>query len=129
MNPNYLEIDGKYYAIDMDKVIEFIKEDSATTQNINQNYGIPINDNGKIGSEIKLISKEVSESKDTVSETMSNLRYSILTYFMNVIMAPMSDGTGNVIVIENLKTMHFGQILAFNTLYEMGIIYEIDINE
>lgn len=126
MNTNYLEIEGKYYSIDMDKVIEFISETEASTQSISQNYGIPLNENGTIGTEIKLISKEVSESKDSISENMSNLRYSLLTYLLNTLMAPLSDGTGNVIVIESLKTLHFGQVLAFNTLFEMGIIYEIE---
>jgi hypothetical protein len=126
MNANYLEIEDKYYAIDMDKAIEFISKDGNSTQTINQNYGIPINDNGKIGTEIKLISKELSETKEPISENMSNIRFSMLTFLLNTLMAPLSDGTGNVIVIESLKTLHFGQLLAFNTLFEMGIIYEID---
>lgn len=126
MNTNYLDIEGKYYSIDIDKVIEFISETEDSTQTISQNYGIPINDNGKIGTEIKLISKEVSESKSPISENMSNIRYSLLTYLLNTLMAPLSDGSGNVIVIESMKTMHFGQMLAFNTLSEMGIIYEIE---
>lgn len=129
MNSNYLEIEGKYYAIDMDKVIEFISENSNSTQTISQNYGIPLTEGGQIGSEIRLISKEVSETKETVSENMSNLRYSLLTYLLNIILAPLSDGTGNVIVAESMKTLHLGQVISFNTLFEMGIIYEINENE
>ena len=67
MNTNYLQVDGKYYSIDMSKVIEFISENDASTQTISQNYGIPLNDNGTIGTEIKLISKEISESKDSMA--------------------------------------------------------------
>jgi hypothetical protein len=44
-------------------------------------------------------------------------------------MAPLSDGTGNVIVAESMKTLHLGQVISFNTLFAMGIIYEIDDNE
>ena len=127
MNTNYLEIEGKYYAIDMDKVIEFISENGESTQTISQNYGIPFNDKGLISDEIRLISKEVSE--ETVSENMSNLRYSLLTYLLNILMAPLSDGTGNVIVAESMKSLHLGQVISFNTLFEMGIIYEIDNND
>ena len=126
MNANYLEIDGKFYAINMDKVIEFISEAENSTQTISQSYGIPFTDKGPVGEEIRLISKEVSESKEHANENMSNLRYSILTYLLNILMAPLSDGTGNVIVNESMKTLHLGQIISFNTLFEMGIIYEIE---
>jgi len=129
MNNNYLEIEGKYYAIDMDKVIEFISENGTSTQTISQNYGIPFTNEGAIGDEIRLISKEVSETKESVSENMSNLRYSLLTYLLNILLAPLSDGTGNVIVVESMKTLHLGQVISFNTLFEMGIIYEIDNND
>ena len=44
---NYLEINGKYYAVDMDKVVEFIGEDTASVvQAINQTYGIQEDENG-----------------------------------------------------------------------------------
>jgi len=129
MNTNYLEIEGKYYAIDMDKVIEFISENGESTQTISQNYGIPFSDKGLISDEIRLISKEVSETKESVSENMSNLRYSLLTYLLNILLAPLSDGTGNVIVADSMKSLHLGQVISFNTLLEMGIIYEIDNND
>lgn len=129
MISNYLEIEGKYYAINMDKVIEFISEDEGSVQTISQNYGIPLTQNGSLNDEFKLISKEVSEQKEHVSETMSNLRYSLLTYLLNIILAPLSDGNGNVIMTESLKTLHLGQVISFNTLFEMGIIYEIENND
>lgn len=129
MDSNYLEIEGKYYAINIDKVIEFISEDGGSTQAISQSYGIPFSDKGVISDEIRLISKEVSETKEAISENMSNLRYSLLTYLLNILMAPLSDGTGNVIVAESMKTLHLGQVISFNTLFEMGIIYEIDNND
>jgi hypothetical protein len=129
MNSNFLEIDGKYYSINMDKVIEFITEGESSTQTISQNYGLPIDDEGKVSPDIKLISKDVSETKESVNENLSNLRYSILTYFLNILMTPLSDGAGNIILNESMKTLHFGQVLAFNTLYEMEIIYEIESEE
>ena len=129
MDSNYLEIEGKYYAINIDKVIEFISEDGGSTQAISQSYGIPFTDKGPVGNNIQLISKEVSETKEAISENMSNLRYSLLTYLLNILMAPLSDGTGNVIVAESMKTLHLGQVISFNTLFEMGIIYEIDNND
>lgn len=129
MDGNYLNIDGRYYAINIDKVIEFISEDSNSVQSITQSYGIPFTNEGNPSDEFRLISKEVSETKEPVNENMSNLRYSLLTYLLNIIMAPLSDGTGNVIVAESMKTLHLGQVISFNTLFAMGIIYEIDDNE
>lgn len=124
MNGNYIEIEGKYYAIDVAKMIEFITEDGDSTQAINQTYGIPMVD-GAAG-EIKLVSKEVSETKDGVSENMSNIRYNIISNLLNLIVIPISDGNGGLILTDSLKNMHLGQVISFNTLYTMGIIYEIE---
>ena len=128
MNLNYLEIEGKYYAIDMGKVIEFITESDSSTQTINQTYGIPLKENGTLDGDIRLISKDISETKESVSENMSNLRYSLLTYLLNILMSPLSDGSGNIVVAESMRTLHLGQVISFNTLFEMGIIYEIENN-
>ena len=125
MNLNYLEIEGKYYAIDMGKVIEF---SDSSTQTINQSYGIPLKENGTLDGDIRLISKDISETKESVSENMSNLRYSLLTYLLNILMSPLSDGSGNIVVAESMRTLHLGQVISFNTLFEMGIIYEIENN-
>lgn len=128
MNSNYLEIEGKYYAIDMGKVIEFISESESSTQTINQSYGIPLTDDGTVGGEIRLLSKEIAETKESVGENMSNLRYSMLTYLLNILLSPLSDGSGNVVVAESMRSLHLGQVISFNTLFEMGIIYEIENN-
>ena len=128
MNSNYLEIEGKYYAIDMGKVIEFISESESSTQTINQSYGIPLTDDGTVGGDIRLLNKEISETKESVGENMSNLRYSMLTYLLNILLSPLSDGSGNVVVAESMRSLHLGQVISFNTLFEMGIIYEIENN-
>ena len=128
MNSNYLEIEGKYYAIDMGKVIEFISESESSTQTINQSYGIPLTDDGTVGGDIRLLNKEISETKESVGENMSNLRYSMLTYMLNILLSPLSDGSGNVVVAESMRSLHLGQVISFNTLFEMGIIYEIENN-
>lgn len=128
MNTNYIDIDGKYYGIDVEKIMEFVSEDSDSTQTISQNYGIPITEDAAQSS-IKLISKEVSETKDNISENLSNIRYTLVTTLLNLILVPISDGNGNLILTETLKNMHVGQAISFNTLIEMGIIYEIENND
>ena len=57
---------------------------------------------------------------------MANFRYQLVTNFLTAIMTPIADGTGNVMLTNSSKEMHFGQRLAFNTLFDMEIIYEID---
>ncbi len=54
MNGNYLDVDGKYYGINMDKVIEFISESRNSKQSITQNYGIPFQSGEKISDDFRL---------------------------------------------------------------------------
>lgn len=118
---NHVSINGKYYAIDLEKLIEFCGDKQNVSNTITQTYGQ--DDNGKM----VLLEKEVGESTDSINEVFSTYRYNTITNILNLIMIPISDGTGNVILTEDFTTMHFGQKLAFNTLVEMGIIYEIDM--
>lgn len=128
MDTNYITIDGKYYAVDVEKMIEFISENNDSVQTISQNYGIPLSEDAATAN-IKLISKEVSETKSTVSENLSNIRFNLITTLLNMILVPISDGNGNLILTDTLEGMHIGQAISFNTLLVMGIIYEINNNE
>lgn len=120
---NYIEINGKNYAIDLEKFMEFCNAEHNMVNTITQSYGL--NDDGNM----VLINKEVGESKENVNETMSSYRYNTLTNILNLLLVPISDGTGSIIVTEDTSNMHFGQKLAFNTMLEMGIIYEIDLED
>lgn len=128
MDSNYIEIDGKYYGIDLEKIMEFVVDDNVSSQTITQTYGIPLSEDAQT-TNIKLITKEVAESKDTVNENMSNIRFTLISNFLNLILIPISDGSGSLILTDSLKNMHLGQVMAFNTLFEMGIIYEIEDND
>lgn len=128
MNGNYLSISGKYYAIDLNKIIEFIGNSTTTVQNIHQVYGYGDESDIENG-EMKLVNKEISESKENVNEVVISNRYNLITTLLNLILIPISDANGDLVLTENLSNMHIGQKLSFNTLIDMGILYEIEFEE
>ena len=121
---NYLEFDGKYYAFSLEKMMEFIfKTDENEKESIiTQNYGI-LEDNN-----LGLMSKEVSEKTYSISDTKSNYRYNIITSMINLITVPITDGSGTALLTNSSSEMYLGQRIAFNTLLENEIIYEIDFD-
>lgn len=135
---NYIEFDGRYYAIDVDAFMKTVsakddnENDKETT--VTQSYGIPMiaihgNEQQPVDDSIKLISKEITEANRNVNEVMSGYRYTLVSNLLTILMTPISDGSGTVILTNSSGDMHFGQRLAFNTLFEMGIIYEIEFEE
>jgi hypothetical protein len=135
---NTIAFEGKYYAIDVDAFMKAVssKEDNENDKQttVTQSYGIPIvnmhtGDPQATTDSIKLISKEITESNSNVNEIMSTYRYNLINNLLNILMTPISDGNGTVILTNSASEMHFGQKLAFNTLFEMGIIYEIEFEE
>lgn len=124
---NYFDVNGKYYAIDLDKFMEYVGRDKSVIQTINQTYDIQTDESGDTN--IALVSKDVSEASDNISEVMSNYRYTMLTNILNLVIVPISDGVGSIMLTDDTKNMHLGQRIAFNTLVEMGIIYEVNIED
>ena len=129
MNGNYLSFSGKYYGIDLNKVMEFVGDSTTTVQNIHQVYQYS-DEEDVMNGEMRLSSKEISESKENVNEVIMSNRYNLITTILNLILIPISDSsTGEIIVTDKLTSMNIGQKLAFNTLIDMGIIYEIEFED
>lgn len=129
MNGNYLSISGKYYGLDLNKVMEFVGNSTTTVQNIHQVYQYS-DEEDVMNGEMRLSSKEISESKENVNEVIMSNRYNLITTVLNLILIPISDSsTGEIIVTDKLTSMNIGQKLAFNTLIDMGILYEIEFEE
>lgn len=135
---NYIAFDGRYYAIDVDAFMKVVstKEDSENEKDttVTQSYGIPLvniqgSDTQAVGDSIKLISKEITEANRNVNELMSGYRYNLINNLLSMLVTPISDGTGTIILTNTSSEMHFGQRLAFNTLLELGIIIEIEFEE
>lgn len=128
MTTNYLSINDKYYAVDVNKIFEFIDGVGSTVQNIHQVYGISSDEKEK-NDTLQLITKEISESKEDVNDIISTNRYNLIITFLNLILMPISDANGDIVVTRDFSNMHIGQKLSFNTLLEMGIIYEIEFED
>lgn len=128
---NYLEINGKYYAIDMDKVMEFIGADTnSVVQAINQTYGIVEDSDSKSVGDIQLVQKEVTETKENMNSVLSGYRYNLMQNMLMLIMNPISDFSDNTVaILHDFEAYGIGQRMAFNTLLGMGIIYEIETDE
>lgn len=121
---NLLSINDKYYAINLEKIIEFCKMEQNTINTITHVYTTDENNTAK---NLSLIDKNVSETTENTNEIMSNYRFNLVNNLLNLILMPISDGSGAIITTEELSNMHLGQKLALNTMLEMGIIYETTV--
>lgn len=117
-----VEIDGKYYIIDMDKLMQWIVETPSSEKNINtittMSYPIANDD------EEEIIEKEVSETKSSLNETMNNVRYDFVRNMINTIFMTFTNDM-NQIITRSLNDLSFAQRIAFNTLFYKKIIIEV----
>lgn len=120
---NYLEIGGKYYAMDIDKIIEFVTANcDSVDQEINQKYGL-------VDGQFQLTTKEVKETKEGDNSTAMTCRYNIITNTLALILTPTTDVGDEIMNLGDLTSLTIGQRIAFNTLIGMGIIYEIETED
>ena len=117
-----IEIDGKFYIIDMDKLMAWVAETPSSEKNINtittMTYPITNDD------EEEIVEKEISETKSTLNDAMNNIRYDFVRILINTILTTFTTDL-NQILSYDLKTMSFSQKLAFNTLLHKKIIIEV----
>lgn len=117
-----IEIDGKYYIIDLDRLMAWIVETPISEKNIStittMTYPITNDDDEEI------VEKEVSETKSTLNETMNNVRYDFVRNLFNVLFATFTNDIGQVVSMST-KDLSFAQKMVFNTLVYKKIITEI----
>lgn len=117
-----LNIDGKFYMIDMDAVMKWVSETPNSEKNINtittMNY--PVID----GEEI--IEKEISETKSTLNETMNNVRYDFLRILLNTLFTTFTNEL-NQSLSSSINDLTFAQKIVFNTLLAKKIIIEVNL--
>jgi hypothetical protein len=122
-----IEIEGKYYVIDMDKMMAWVVETPASEKNINtittMSYPITNEDD-----EEEIVEKEVSENKSTLNETMNNVRYDFIRILLNTIFTTFTNNMNQIITLTP-EDLSFGQKLAFNTLVNKNIIKEIILDK
>lgn len=115
-----IEIDGKYYRIDMDALMAWVTKTPSSEKNINTVTTItyPISDDNDI------VEKEISENKSTLNETMNQIRYDFVKLLITNIFTTFTTDMDTILSFS-LGTMSFGQKLAFNTLLAKNIIIEV----
>lgn len=129
------EFNGRYYAIDMDKFMEFISHnpnnEKDTNTVITQVFAdTPIDDNENIKEkgigDFRAVSKEITETKSNNNVAFNNVRYDFIRILLNTIVSPYYSPEGAIIKVENDDDLFLGQKIAFNTLLHSGIIFEIN---
>lgn len=120
-----IQIDGKYFIIDIDKLMSWIVETPNSERNINTitTMTYPISHD-----EEDIIEKEVSETKSTLNEIMNNIRYDFIKNLFNVLFTTFTNDI-NQIMTFNTNDLSFAQKIAFNTLLYKKIIIEINKDE
>ena len=117
-----VEIDGKYYIIDLDKLMAWIVETPTNEKNITtmttMSYPISNDDEDEIAQ------KEVSETKSTLNEIMNNVRYDFVRILLNTLFTTFTTELNQVLTFS-FKDLSFAQKIAFNTLMAKKIITEV----
>ena len=120
-------IEGNTYALNLEKLMEFII--TPMNREIDGNTTlVQCYENNHIDSNtgLSLTKKEISENKTNINELTCSMRYNGIMEMLNLLTTPLTDENGMLISLLNLESWPFGHALAFNTLLEMGIIYQIE---
>lgn len=125
---NLYDFNGKTFYIDMKALISFLTTSSSDEKqndtSITQIYAIDqeeMNNN-----DVKMVSKEVSETKSNINDTMVNIRYDLVKNLLNALIEPIQNENGGIVYINNLGEMNFTQTLCLNTLKAEGILKELN---
>lgn len=125
---NCIEFDGRVFGINIEKLISYVAKPSVN-ENVKdktkvERWALLDNEDAK-EDDFRLVSKEFSETLTDGSETFGTIRYDLIKSLLNLIVTPSTDENGIPVTITSFNDMYFGQILAFNTLVNEGIIIEI----
>lgn len=122
-----LKINNKIYAIDLDKLMEWVSSSPSTERNvgttITQVY--PIMDDEAELSEDTLINystREITENKESLNDTMNNIRYDIVKIIIGILLG------GENCYNDFESSLSHQQKICFNTLLKHEIINEITDN-
>ena len=125
-NDDMLKIGDKIYAIDISKIMQWVSTTPQGERNILttitqvqpiQAVDYEIDDED--GS-IEVASKEITENKTTLNETMNNIRYDLIMMILSELFTYKNETDSS-----NYVPITFTQKICFNTLVKEGIIYEI----
>lgn len=113
-----INILGKEYYIDLNKLLSFIDKNSngevPTTQTITATY----ND------DLSMLSKEIVEAKVNINETLQTAKFDIMRIFLDTLITTTYDSNGELITGVEEEPLSLGQRMSFNTLIKAGILIE-----
>lgn len=117
----FILFEDKKYALDLNKCIDFMLSDKDIETSKTETYGM-LEDSDKL----QMVGRELSETKSACNDVISNIKYDLLKNVLNMLFSPIFDSSGQPMMVKCFDHMHFGQMLAFNTLVNAGILIEID---
>ena len=121
-----LKLGNKAYAIDISKIMRWVSTTPQEERNIlttitqvqplqTTDYGIDDED-----VTIDVASKEITENKTTLNDTMNNVRYDLIKMILSELFTHTNNESNS-----DWTLLSFTQKICFNTLAKEGIIYEI----
>lgn len=114
-----IDIDGRYFKIDLDALINWVTETPSSERNISTTTTITYAVTDAITDDTDIAEKEISENKTTLNDTMNNIRYDLIRNLLNALLITEGDD------LINLSNLTLGQKLVFNSLLAKNIITEI----
>lgn len=121
-----IKLGNKAYAIDISKIMRWVSTTPQEERNIlttikqvqplqTADYDIDDEDVS-----IEVASKEITENKTTLNDTMNNVRYDLIKMIISELFTYTNNESNS-----NWDILSFTQKICFNTLVKEGIIYEI----
>lgn len=126
---NYVEIDGTYYVLDMDALSKYIvgSDNGNVVERTKSEQWVASNNDRK---ELELVTKDITETSQSRRDEHAPFRAEVAKMLLSLVMYPIVGDSGDSITLKSLNDqMTIGQVIAFNTLLEEGIIKEITIEE
>lgn len=119
------DFEGKCYYIDLNKLISWVSDTPTKQRNvetsITQIYPMEIVDEMENAGP----SKEITETKNSLNETLNTFKYDLVRNLINVILSPLINSEDGSYLPFDPNNLFLGQTIAFNTLLNEGIIIEV----
>ena len=128
---NYVEIDGTYYVLDMDALSKYIiSNDNGNVVERTKSEQWVASENPGAKGDMELVTKDITETSQSRRDEHAPFRAEVAKMLLSLVMYPTVGDSGESITLKSLnEPMTIGQVIAFNTLLEEGIIKEITVEE
>ena len=128
---NYVEIDGTYYVLDMDALSKYIiSNDNGNVVERTKSEQWVASENPGAKGDMELVTKDITETSQARRDEHAPFRAEVAKMLLSLVMYPTVSDSGESITLKSLNDpMTIGQVIAFNTLLEEGIIKEIIVEE